>query len=747
MTTEIRTLDRCQRSLETLLLDIAMGKNSRLLERCKEVVNEVGAMLSTEMENRDTVVKVAQDVLALYDKIKTRENRAMTLNEKVKWIASKVNGIVLPPLFMDLVVIDNFSSYSEMRLPLPSSLAGLSWIRLNQMKIDWSTNGLLDLYQDLSPNCSFVASLISITNHGGIDLRASITPNSESYKYGVKLYINGYPRLVIVDDLVPVVPGKPDSTLFVKSASSNHMLWPAILEKAYFKLLKNGYDHQGSNFGIDTYMLTGWIPSYSHINELTDDKLENYYKAFKDGVLLLGIGAGKLTREESAFYGIVSNHDYSIQDINKLEDNSFSLKIKNPLSNGKKRVLQITNLQLFDIIYVNTNPDIYKYTEKVEFLHQIPDLDNHTHFFAPQFTLTNITGSDMEICLFVERHLLENDEELDTFLNVNVYSSNGERIWGNQHRKIFKGYENNTRYHQCRFTLTDKKCTVVISHSSKSSRLRSFTLRLFSNCPLKIAKSQNKYKQLAELKQSWDLTNSFGNPSFRDYIKNPQYELIFPSRTSKNIDVTIALFSNRVRLSLGIFTQNSSDIKFLTSFDEKDLIVSHNTYVEGTIIYPNLQLITNTKYILILSTYEPVKHQTPYRIMVNYDEEKLGEAKLTQINNRLGLFVKQLKFSWKGLTQYKFKFDITMRSYIQLRLCSDSLKISDLKPLLKVSILTLDKQFLKQSEKSEFEYGLFMSATLNKGSYVILVEKFNDLNVDCQVELGADNKFLLEHYQ
>ncbi|CAE7291359.1 CAPN7 [Symbiodinium sp. CCMP2592] len=91
-------------------------------------------------------------------------------------------------------------------------------------------------------------------------LHPALAPNSAPpavQHYACRLFVNGMPRCVVVDDTVPVAT---NGRLLCAHSAIPHELWVLLIEKAVATIMGGSYAMRGSNPCTDAFHITGWIP-------------------------------------------------------------------------------------------------------------------------------------------------------------------------------------------------------------------------------------------------------------------------------------------------------------------------------------------------------------------------------------------------------------------------------------------------------------------------------------------------------
>ncbi|PSR75089.1 hypothetical protein BD289DRAFT_487254 [Coniella lustricola] len=205
-----------------------------------------------------------------------------------------------------------------------------------------------DLVQDITTDCSVVASLCAVMRHLKPGKKGSLLPSllfpfdyerdrpiaSQNGKYMFRLNFNGCFRQVVVDDRLPAA--KTSRTFFVVDRRNPELIWPALMEKAYLKI-RGGYDFPGSNSGTDLWVLTGWIPEQVFFQS-DDTELDQVWKrtkaSFEYGDVVVTLGTGHLSRQEEETLGLAGEHDYAVMDLKVTDTGERRMLLKNPWCNG-----------------------------------------------------------------------------------------------------------------------------------------------------------------------------------------------------------------------------------------------------------------------------------------------------------------------------------------------------------------------------------------------------------------------------
>lgn len=173
---------------------------------------------------------------------------------------------------------------------------------------------------------------------------SGIPISSTTGRHALKLFINGLPREVPLDDSLPTRPSG-ELVCASSSSSSNPQYWPALIEKGYLKVM-GGYDFPGSNSSIDLHALTNWIPEQiwlTHAGFQREKSWKRLSEAWKKGECMITAGTGKggdfdmngnehkdvLNLDLGDGTKLIPSHDYAILEIREY-GNRREVTLMNP---------------------------------------------------------------------------------------------------------------------------------------------------------------------------------------------------------------------------------------------------------------------------------------------------------------------------------------------------------------------------------------------------------------------------------
>ncbi|OAD59639.1 Calpain-7 [Eufriesea mexicana] len=462
-------------------------------------------------------------------------------------------------------------------------------------------------------------------------------------KYMVKLHINGVPRKVIIDDLLPV---SRYNQLLCSYSSNRGELWISLLEKAYMKVM-GGYDFPGSNSNIDLHALTGWIPERWAIRpdepDFNKDNLFNVLLTrLHKGDVLVTVATGELTDLEADRTGLVPTHAYAVLDVRKINEERL-LQLKNPWShlrwkgnyseldeihwtNELKEVLnydpnsasQFDNgifwidydsiCRFFDVFYLNWNPGLFNYTYCI---HQMwnagigPVKDVYNIGDNPQFLLeikNNVSGA---IWILLTRHITDiaDFRQNQEYITVLVYRNDGKRVYYPYDPPPYiDGVRINSPHYLCKIKLdaqSDTRYTLVISQYEKTNTIY-YTLRVYGSCEFLLRKIPSFYKYEKELTGQWKNITAGGCSNHTTYQNNPHYQLILESSNNSNYLLIILKGPKQYQIGFDILSVVLNDSDASNAFKMK----SSGPFRLG-FVYLELEEVPAGTYHIIPSTYYP----------------------------------------------------------------------------------------------------------------------------------------------
>ncbi len=592
--------------LQALRLVDKPSDRKRLDAKCKELLGQAEKLKQRQDGSSKPVSMVLQKeklrVPLSSRKLSTRENIIILEG-------SKLNGFIFKP-WTSAPSADEFSLQNGQEpftdsSPLPLSPDQLEtfggWKRADDAistsnhhthdqsssdEVVMHSDEPMDLVQDLTSDCSVVASLCACTSrverghpkvgpsilHGAHltlsqILRSAVHPYdyendrisvSANRKYILKLYFNGCWRRVEIDDYLPT--SKTSRVLHVIDRHHPGLLWPALVEKAYLKV-RGGYDIPGSNSGTDLAVLTGWIPQqvFLHDEGVEPDRLwEEIATNFKEGNVLITIGTGNLPRREQKYLGLAAEHDYAVLEVSS-DGDAKEILVKNPWADGdvwrgasRRRPNQNDEangtstdqkmmpgtfwmdfnsmFQYFENMYINWNPGLFSHREDLHFSWQPQQPESAANIFVenPQFAVT--VSESGEVWLLLSRHFRTGDYTQSTigkngYISIYLYERHGNKVITSEGAKV-RGPFVDSPNTLLRFN-ADARTTytaVVVSQTLPPGKMN-FTISALSKSTLSLSEARLQYPRKSSIKSAWTRSIAGGNSDSATYLANPQFRM------------------------------------------------------------------------------------------------------------------------------------------------------------------------------------------------------------------------------
>ena len=453
--------------------------------------------------------------------------------------------------------------------------------------------------QHLVQDCSFIGSLCICAEYERRFKRRLITsiiyPQDESGqpiinpsgKYIVKFWLNGIPRRVVIDDMLPVdrYGNLLCSHTQVKCGLE---LWVSVVEKAYMKL-SGGYDFPGSNSGFDMFALSGWLPERVFFPEdqltvrdfetPTERCWDRLYSASSYGDCLITASMSKdVSESEAEKVGLVTGHAYAVLAAHRTQNGTRLLRLKNPWAhsgwNGKFSKADAiswsdpsfraevgynpaAHSQYDDGVFFIAWDDVCRYFRNIHFswntslfayrttLHASWPADvgaNDDSFNVrdnPQYVLTlseQAVQRGATVWVLLSRHVTKQEQEgadVNDFLTLQIHRNDRrkEKIrYPGGSSCTYTGAYTNSSHVLVRYDATgfeDKFLSLVLSQYQKSNDL-SYTLSCYCTAPFEVGKPTKDPEHITEIHSQWTSQSAGGPPSSPAFGTNPMWAIHIP---------------------------------------------------------------------------------------------------------------------------------------------------------------------------------------------------------------------------
>ncbi|EUC62418.1 calpain-like protease palB, putative [Rhizoctonia solani AG-3 Rhs1AP] len=621
-----------------------------------------------------------------------------------------------------------------------------------------------EIVQDVVSDCSVIAALGVCAEHrqrfGSCLALCSIYPQSEQNipfrnpqgKYCVRIMFNGTWRMIVVDELLPT---SPNGRLICATTVKQAQLWPALLEKAYMKLM-GGYDFPGSNSSIDLHALTSWIPEHMYLNGNDFQREKSWkriYDGFVNGKVLLTLGTGETVTGEGRWKDIlIAAHNYAIVG---LEDDGTTqnLKVLNPwrrtdASEGGGLLTISWGLvcNLFESVYLNWDPNLFPHSKVIHGIWREPtdasgEHSASNHHYRLRYTNPEVVtdSPSPEIWVLLTRHVLSKETKAD-YIALHHFSHTEAGRLPRADQVPNKGTYSDSPHILTRIKhVPSEEVISLIAAREGSGPETGYTFSIYSHASIEIEAVSKVLGYIKTTKGAFTSKSAGGNASLPTFMNNPQYSVRIGGTTkSSRGQVPLKLTIEGARtLPLNIKLVWSGG-KRVSDVVAGDIVLDSGAYNFGLACTEGE--VQPGDYTLVVSSFR-AGQQGEYVFRVECD----ANAEITQLPAEgAGMFHKTIRGTWDTASaaggpssgQYEsnptFEVAVSGPTQISARLQMASKQQSYPPPALNLTLLERNAQGLPGRQVatsgaySDAVSGVMLpSISLRPGIYLFVPSTYN----------------------